>query len=75
MSVNNWRVVVRLIGQPEGPKITIAKGLDRRAADRIAKIFCGDGFAMNRRFGIHTFGESVCVAVEQPSFAEGDANA
>lgn len=67
---SNWRVVIRHIGQPDGPKITVAERLDQRAAQRIAKLFCGDGFALNRRFGIHTFGESICVVIEQPSFEE-----
>lgn len=62
---SNWRVVVRYTNQLDGHRIVVGSGLDRQSASRVAKLFCGSGFTLNRRPDIHTFTDKVCVVVER----------
>lgn len=55
-----------LVYRIETPTVTteVYRNREVKEVNRVAKLFCGTGWTMDRRPGLHTFGNNVAARVE-----------
>ena len=59
-----YKVIIYDMSKADGPALLIVHHTDKKNAERVCRIFCGSGFAMNRRDDIHTF-DHIVVKIEK----------
>lgn len=57
-------IIYRMDAAATGPVVEVYRNREVKEVNRVAKIFCGHGWAMDRRPGVHTFGNNIAARVE-----------
>jgi len=58
-----YRIVIINVTEGDTARLVLAENVEANQVKRLVRNFCGKGFTMDRRPGLHTFG-SIGVKVE-----------